>query len=557
MKKTNIVIALILSFVSFISQAQSHNEEVTVQGSYTPHIKKSERIITNPELKGHDFTIPKYEINTEDFFFNYKVDLEPISPLQYTSNKTEEITNNFIKLGIGTRLSPDFLFRHYSDLSKKSSIGIGVTHNSTWLDMKDYANSKYMNNAFSLSMSNRFSGFQLHSFIDYHYDMYHLYGVNNDSIVSDNITTPKRDIHSLNIKLLANNNQSSYKSIYDEFMLSYNYSGIIGGLQENHMYFKAKVEHSNSWFKNSEGTQTLSIDINTEINNIESTLFLLSANPYLAFDGDYYKLHLGFSFDVKTNSMSKGGIYPDIKGSLYLFRRKLELYASMGGRTKINTLKEILSENPFVVGDIRNFSELDYEKTSIDLQAGLKFKIYNNISGLTGIRYRNVNNHIFYVSSLNNINTFDIVWNNCKIFNFIANVDVMLKENISLAADFSYNKYDIYNDRYTLDVKMTETQAWYMPEIEFRLKGTYKMNENWNFKLATYVEGSRHALIDYKETKTLEPICDIQLGCDYKYNKDLSFYAEIKNLIHNKYQMYYGYPSYGLQMFIGFKYRFL
>lgn len=556
MKKTNIVIALILSFASILTQAQSHNEEVTVQGSYTPHIKKSERITNNPELTEHNFAIPNYEINTEDFFYNYKVELEPISPLQYTYSKTHDITNNFIKFGIGTRLSPDLLFRHYSDLSKKSSIGIGVTHNSTWLDMKDYANSKYMNNAFSLSMSNRFSGFQLHSFIDYHYDMYHLYGVNNDSIVSDNITTPKRDIHSFNIKLLANNNQSSYKSIYNEFLLDYNYSGIAGGTQENHLQFKAHIGHSNSWFRNSNGTQTLSIDINAEIDNLESTLFLLSANPYLAFDGDYYKLHLGFRFDIKTNSISKGGIYPDIKGSLYIFQRKMELYAGLGGRTKINTLKEILSENPFVVGDIRNFGELDYEKTSIDLQAGLKFKIYNNISGLTGIRYRNVNNHIFYVSSLNNINTFDIVWNNCKIFNFIANVDVMLKENISLAADFSYNKYDIYNDRYTLDVKMTETQAWYMPEIEFRLKGTYKMNENWNFKLATYVEGSRHALIDYKETKTLEPICDIQLGCDYNYSKDLSFYGEIKNLIHNKYQLYYGYPSYGFQIFVGFKYRF-
>lgn len=556
MKKTNIVIALILSFVSIISHAQSHNEEVTVQGSYTPHIKKSERITGNPELKENDFSIPNYEVNTEDFFYNYKVDLEPISPLQYTYNKSHDITNNFIKFGLGTRLSPDLLFRYYSDISSKSSFGIGITHNSTWLDMKNYVNSKYMNNAFSLSMSNRFSGFQLHSFIDYHYDMYHLYGTNNDSLVDD-YKAPQRNIHALNIKLLANNNQPSYKSIYDEFLLDYNYSGIAGGIQENHLLFKAHVEHSNSWFKKGNGKQTLSIDAKAEINNIESSLFLLSANPYLSFDGDYYKLHLGFRFDFKTNSTSKGGIYPDIKGSLYLFRRKMELYASMGGRTKINTLKEILSENPFVVGDIRNFSELDYEKTSIDLQAGLKFKIYNNISGLAGIRYRNVNNHIFYVSSLDNINTFDIVWNNCKIFNFLANINVILKENISLAADFSYNKYNIYSDRNTTDVKITETQAWYKPEVEFRLKGTYKMDKNWNFKLATYVEGSRHALIDYKETKTLKPICDIQLGCDYNYNKDLSFYAEIKNLIHNKYQMYYGYPSYGFQFFIGFKYRFL
>ena len=75
--------------------------------------------------------------------------------------------------------------------------------------------------------------------------------------------------------------------------------------------------------------------------------------------------------------------------------------------------------------------------------------------------------------------------------------------------------------------------------------------------MASYVEGGRYALIDYNEIKKMKAIVDIQLGCDYNLNEDISFYTEVKNLIHNKYQMYYGYPSYGFQMFLGFKYRFL
>jgi outer membrane cobalamin receptor len=62
---------------------------------------------------------------------------------------------------------------------------------------------------------------------------------------------------------------------------------------------------------------------------------------------------------------------------------------------------------------------------------------------------------------------------------------------------------------------------------------------------------------DYTGIKELKPFADIQLGCDYNFNEDITFYAEIKNLAHNKYQMYYDYPSYGFQMFLGFKYRFL
>ena len=554
--RKQIIITLVFLLTYSLLKAQSHNEEVTVEGSYTPQIKKSERIVSMPEMPKREFNIPHYEVNTEDFFYNYKVESEPVSPIQYKSENTDDIINNFIKLGLGTRLSPDLVFRHYSDITKKMSLGLGIIHNSTWTDMKDYANSKYMNNAFKLSTTNRFSGFQLHSYIDYHYDMYHL-KTDNDN---------RRDIHSLNVKLLTNNNQTSYKSLYDEFLLDYTYTGIQGGILENLARFKAHIEHSNSWFRNSDGIQTLSLDINADVSNIDkATLFLISANPYLAFDGEYYNLHLGFRLDAKTNSNKKTnsniGIYPDLKGSLYMFNRNFELYARLGGKTKINTLKEILDENPFIIPDLTKFGEFDYEKTKIDFQGGLKFKLLNKISGHAGISYRTVDNHVFYVSSIEQPNTFDVILNNCNILNFDLDLIYKINDDTKLVAGFSYNKYDMLytetNDSLIdANEKTVNKEAWYKPEFEFSLKGIHNINEQWSCNIATFVESSRYALIDYSDVEKLRPLCDIQLGCDYSFKDNLSFYGEIRNLIHNKYQMYYNYPSYGFQIFVGFKYRF-
>ncbi|MBR5780475.1 MAG: TonB-dependent receptor [Bacteroidales bacterium] len=560
MKRRNLILALILLFTSTLLSAQSHNEEVTIEGSYTPHIKKSERLMKMPEMPKREFSIPNYEVSTEDFFYNYKVELEPISPLQYNHSKFEEITNNFIKAGIGTRLSPDFLFRHYSDLTKKSSLGIGVAHNSSWLGMKNYPSSKYMNNDFGVSMSNRFSGFQLHSYVDYHYDAYNL---NDDTLYYgkqfDADFDNKRDIHSLNVRLLANNNQTSYNSLYDEFLLDYAYSGIQGGIQENYLNFNAYLEHSNSWFRNSDGVQTLALKVKADVDNISQSLFLIAANPYLAFDGDYFNLHLGFRLDAKTNSTSMGGIYPDVKGSLYLFGRNIEFYAGLGGGTKINTLKEILEENPFIVTNPLNYAEFDYEKTYFDFQGGLKFKAMDMVNGHFGVRYRKIDNHVFYVGSSVQPNAFDIILNDCYVLNFNADVHAKINDEIKVVADFAYNKYDFLkaNTDMTLDVPVVKNYAWYKPEVEFALRGVYKYGQNWNFKLASYVEGGRYALIDYSEIQRMKAIVDIQLGCAYNFNEDITFYAEVKNLVHNKYQMYYGYPSYGFQMFLGFKYRFL
>ena len=563
MKIRNIVVTLFLLFATASVNAQSHNEEVTVEGSFTPHIKKSERVLMNPQLPKHEFNIPDYKVNTQDFFYNYKLDLEPVSPMSYNDVMSHDITNNFVKIGLGTRLSPDVLFRHYSDLTRNMSLGIGLSNNSTRTNVKVYDNSKYMNNAFNLSMNNKFSGFQLRTFIDYHNDMYNLKYSPDTNI--DDAPDTKRFINSLGVKLLSNNNQTSYRSVYDEFLLDYNYTGIQGGVMENLIKFNAYIEHSNSWFRNSDGIQTLSVDIKAELNNISQTLFIITANPRLDFDGEYYNLHLGFRVDAKTNSTSMGGIYPDIKGSLYLFSRNIEFYAGLGGKTKINTLKEILSENPFIISDLTNMGEFDYEKTRFDFQGGLKLKVLNMINGHVGVRYRKIENKVFYASSLTQPGAFDIILNNCHVFNFYADLHVKINDKIKVVGDFAYNDYDFIKERMTADFPVTIAHAWYKPKVEFALRGVYKYNDKWNFNIASYFEGKRYALTDitkyeneydFDGVKELKPICDIQLGCDYNFNDDLSFYAEIKNLIHNKYQMYYGYPSYGFQAFLGFKYRF-
>ena len=127
-----------------------------------------------------------------------------------------------------------------------------------------------------------------------------------------------------------------------------------------------------------------------------------------------------------------------------------------------------------------------------------------------------------------------------------------LQDRLKLGIDFSYNKYELSQSN-----NINYQEAWYEPEVEFTLRGMYQIDDNWDVNMSAYVESYRYALTSDKNIEKLKPICDIQLGGNYHLNKNLAFYAEIRNLIHNKYQMYYNYPSYGIQGFVGFKYRFL
>ena len=171
MKYKSLIISLLFVFGGIIANAQSHNEQVTVEGSYRPQIKRSERLVKMPETPDNNFNIPNYKADTRDFNYGYNMEVETMSAQAYKAEYGVEGKNNFLKAGLGTRLSPVFLFRHYSDLSRTMSLGVGVKHYSSWLDLKEYKKSSFMNNDFNIMTVNKFRGGQMRSFVDYKYDM--------------------------------------------------------------------------------------------------------------------------------------------------------------------------------------------------------------------------------------------------------------------------------------------------------------------------------------------------------------------------------------------------
>lgn len=556
MKARILIISIFVVFAGIVANAQSHNEQVTVEGSYRPQIKRSERLVKTPQSPDNEFNIPNYKADSRDFSFDYNMDVETMSAMAYKADYGTESKDNFLKAGIGTRLSPVFLFRHYSDLSKTMSLGVGVKHYSSWLDLNDYQKSSFMNNAFNVMAVNKFRGGQLRSFVDYRYDMYHLRAY--DDIVNPN----GRNIHSLNVgaKWLANG--SSYRNLYTAFGGDYRATWIPGGTTEHQVNAQAHLAYSDNWFnnKNVNDLQTAATDIELNYNNIYQGQLLFAVNPYFTLNGDFYHVHAGLRLDVKTGNHV--GIYPDVLGSVFVLDNMLEFYAKFGGRSKINSFAEIVAENPFVTTNFTNFSEFGYEKTKFDFQAGVKSKITNNIDAHVGVRYRNIKNGVFYVPDLDfyatydddetiyHLQAFDLLFLNYNVVNILADVHWKAMEKLDIAAGLSINRYSMESDVFE------EIYAWYKPSFNLTLRGDYQLDEYWKFNSAITVLGKRWAKNLAGVNEQLRPAFDIQIGADYQIMEDLAAFAEIHNLFHQKYELYYNYPSVGFEIFAGIKYRF-
>jgi hypothetical protein len=564
MKNKSLILSILFVFIGFIANAQSHNEQVTVEGSYRPQIKRSERLVKTPETPDNEFNIPNYKADARDFNYGYNMEVETMSAISYKAEYGVEGKNNFLKAGIGTRLSPVFLFRHYSDISRNMSLGVGVKHYSSWLDQKDYKKSSFMNNAFNVMAVNKFRGGQLRSFVDYKYDMYHLRAY-------DNVMNPNgRNIHSMNVGAKWLSNGSSYRDFYTEFGGDYRATWIPGGTTEHQLNGNAHMAYSDNWFdnKNINELQTVAADVDLNYDNVYQGQLLVAVNPYFTMSGDFYHVHAGLRLDFKTGD--NVGFYPDILGSVFVLDNSLEFYAKFGGRSKINTFADIIAENPFVTTNFTNFSEFGYETTKIDFQGGVKSKIANNIDAHLGVRYRNIKNAVFYVPDTDfyatydedatayHLQAFDLFFNDYNVVNVLADLHWKAMEKLDVAAELSINNYvmktNIPEGNHIAYYDYQE--AWYKPSFTMTLRSDYRFDETWKFNAAVMLMGKRWAKDFDNVAVQLDPAFDFQIGADYQIMEDLAAFVEIHNLFNNKYQLYYNYPSLGFELFAGIKYRF-
>ena len=555
MMRNKYLILSVLCLLFFFANAQSHNEQVTVEGKYRPQIKRSERIVKNPAEPSNDFFLPNYSVEDRDFDFDYDLEVETLSAMQYKGQYGVEEKENFLKAGIGSRLSPVFLFRHYSDLSRKMSIGVGVNHYSSWLNMKDYKKSSFMNNAFDLVSNVKFKSGQLRVSGNYKYDMYYLRPI---SASEENDVA--RNIHSLNAGLQWTANGTSYRDFYNVLGFDYNRTWIAGGISEDMLNAKAHVSYSDNWIgKRDKGNlQTVAVDFLMTYNNVNQGLIILSANPYFNIDGEFFRVCLGAMVDMKT--YDKVGFYPDLSGSVFVLEDKLEFFASLGGKSKINTLSQMVSENPFVNSNFLDLSEFGYEKTPIDFQGGVRVRVANNLDASARVGYSIRKNGVFYlpesVKFLNDsvsekplLQTFDIIFLDYDMLRLVFDLRWRVNEQINVSAELCYNKYDVRTE----DVY---GKAWYKPSLEVDVRGCYVLDEEWSFNAHIKALGSRPAIgLDGNEV-SLKPAIDLGLGSDYQLAQNFTAFAEIHNMVHNKYQLYYNYPSVGFELFLGMKYRF-
>ena len=568
MKKHILIISIFLLSMSAFAQ---QDEQVTVEGKFRPKVNKVNKLQLNPETPIPTYAFPSSEVNPKEAKQKFDLSLDKICPTAFAAKKDKLVTptKNFLVAGIGTRLSPLFLYKHNSMLAPNIGLGLGLKHNSSWVNIKNYAPSSYMNNAFDSDVTFNTGDVLLDFGLLYKNDMYHYYGVNTSEVqLTDKQVEelcPRQSYNTIGVRLVLSPNKETLGKLNQTGGLSYRYTFDRFGCSDH--WVKANyglVYPVRLWGKENH-PQVFSLDATFDYDSygVYDTLHnqgLFALTPSFEMSNDYFRLHLGARVDAAAPRGEEESYFivrPDVNGSLYVLNRKLEFYAGVNGGRKLLTYSEIVEENPFVW----QLPGMQHQDVKLGVEAGVRTSLIDNVDLHLGVRYRHTDNDplyktydydIDYTQSDIVFNKFTIVYDETRTVSVLG--DVRVKMN-SFTADMSmaYNNCKPTNESY----------AWYRPTVESKLKMTYDFNEKIAFNASLLFQGGRFAQV-YEfgdqgltySTQKLKDVFDLSLGADYKLNDQITAFALLDNVACQKYQLYYNYPVTGIQLYAGVKLKF-
>ena len=574
--KRHILITL-LALIAIPALAQ-HDEQVTVEGKYRPKVNKVNKLRLTPETPQPSYDFPSSEVNPKEAKQKFAIDLEKIAPTAFAAKDDKLVTptQNFIMAGVGTRLSPLFHYKHNSMLTKTLGLGVGVKHNSSWLDIKDYLLSSYMNNLFDISLStSKFDGFQVDGSVYYKNDMNHFYGVNlvetpltdeQFKFYSQKVTYNKVGGHVGLASTTTRVGELSHAAHLDYFYLFE---------REHNVDLGYSLGFANNFWGDKSHPQKVGIDLGFQYDYCmgqADNLFvvdriLFKVNPFFEMSDEFYRLHLGVRLDGATRDLDDDkflAVRPDLSGSLFVLDKKLEFYAGLNGGRKLLRFSDVVDENPFVSSYLN--PSLCVQNVKLGFEGGVRTNIAEIVDLHLGVRYRHTDKDPFFVYHIPDadllpagvdlvLNTFDLVYDETQLVTVMGDVRVKMRNSLTADLGFAYNSCK----------PTVEECAWYRPIMEGKLKLTYDLNDKLAFHSSFLYQGGRYAkvwdgVMDWQnfnfKAEKLKDVLDLSLGADYKVNDQITAFALIDNVLCQKYQLYYNYPVTGIQFFAGVKLRF-
>lgn len=530
------------------------NESVIITTQFDPVVNEAIKLTENPNIFDTTFSAPSFEYDIMNKVFPTKLEIQEIKPAKVKGEPISMLYNGNIKAGIGNYLTPYFE-GFYSETRNRTFIySAHVRHYSSHWSIKDYAKSHFANNDINIYAKNIWDNFFVDAKAYYNNSINYYYGFNNDSLNLDN-SSYRTIWHNVGFK-------ANYESLYRNDNALHNKASIsvediFGSWSSNEMTinFYAEAYKRFELFNNDKQTLGLTFNYKHSFDKFDTSIFIkapyfsnfsdstaktsyntgiISIKPYFDFKINKFELHTALDFSPEFGKESKFHIFPTAIIYFPIIPKKLYFDGGITGNIERISFNSLRIENPYIS------PYLEIKSTSnLKLYAGLNSTLIENLEINIEGGLQNFTNHHFYtfdpLAYYNNM--FNIVYDDVVRFYFKAHLEYNIVKILALS--FNAELQSFKTDKLEF--------AYYQPSFKSSVSLQYIAADKLIFELIPTFKVGMKAM--YKgEEKTLDPIIDVNLNAEYRYNDQVSVFLKLNNIAFQRYENYYNYPS---QRFMG------
>ncbi len=554
--------AMATSTVAF-AQAKTYNEEITVVAPFDPIIPDAFKISQNPAVDDTLTTIPVMNYNIMPRVADVKPVIETLPAVKLVAEPLSKLYRNYIRAGAGNYSALYGELFMSSLRSKQYLASVRLKHQSASGIIKDYGPPDNSRNEAEVTGTKYFGQHTLTGNAYYYRDGLHLYGFKPSDFPDTLIRKDdvKQHYYTAGASATFGSNYKAADKLNHAFSLSYYHMAGMNESRENNAQFTTTLDKRYDLLKLGKD-QVLGVTAGYNFLNqhdlkghINSGILLV--NPFIKAQVNEYSFMAGFKVNIASDSVTKGHLYPVAEARLELIPDALKLYAGISGGMERTSLQSISEQNLYISPVL----PWNYVYDKFKIYGGFQSNISRSFNFNGSISSSSYENYPLFVvdTSVYLHNSFTLLYDNISTVTLKGELEFVKSARLRLALNGTYTHYKTVDQEY----------AWYKPAYVFEFTGRYDIQSKITITAKATVNGPVWALapvanplidrstVSYLlEPEKIKGWADINLGAEYRFNKALSFWLNFNNLTNSKYNRWYNYRSYGLNLLGGVSYSF-
>jgi hypothetical protein len=296
---------------------------------------------------------------------------------------------------------------------------------------------------------------------------------------------------------------------------------------------------------------TIRPDFTSFTDTVSQKLNNIYLQPSFTIHTDFLQFKIGGNF---VNNRDEFSIFPDAEVTLRVWGDGIQAFAGASGDLRKNTYRSISRYNPFI-----QIRETKLQNTRFDnyyggVKGNLGWLEYNGQVGYSKASDLALYQTLFQTDNDGQqLTRFHVLYDTVKIFNIQGTVKLVPMKDLVVTATLSQNVYDTE----TSGTYEDELAAWGLPEIEGNFGAVYSLLEGKaNLKANFYIADKIAYRDEIGAFGKGQALYDLSVGGTYYFTKNVGAFLDINNLLNNKRERWYRYPTVGLNFLGGIVARF-